>query len=410
MERWKINLGVLWVGTFLQMSGMSMVLPFLSLYIKELGVTDPNEISVWAGLVFSANFVTAFLFQPIWGKLSDRYGRKIMLLRSGFGMAIVNILLGLSTNVWHLLILRLLNGTISGFIPAANALVAANTPKEKSGFALGILQSGAVSGSIIGPFIGGLLADQFGFRTIFFITGSLLLAATTLTMLVVREKFDVEKAKQESNVSVLAGFRQIIAFRGIPAMYTVTFITQLALTGTMPLMPVFIEEMHGPVPSLAFYAGLVSSISGFSNVIFAPILGRLGDRFGSERVLRISLICTGLSFIPQAFVHNVWQLLIVRFLQGLFIGGLMPSVNALIRRNVPDTMISRAFSFNQSFLSLGNLIGPSVSGVLSIWMGIRGLFLLSAVLMLLNAIWVSRAIVGHLSNDHADHAAEQSRQ
>ena len=113
MERWKINLGVLWVGTFLQMSGMSMVLPFLSLYIKELGVTDPNEISVWAGLVFSANFVTAFLFQPIWGKLSDRYGRKIMLLRSGFGMAIVNILLGLSTNVWHLLILRLLNGTIS---------------------------------------------------------------------------------------------------------------------------------------------------------------------------------------------------------------------------------------------------------------------------------------------------------
>jgi len=396
MERWKLNLAVLWVGTFLTMAGMSMIIPFISLYIKELGVTDPDAISVWSGLIFSANFITAFLFQPLWGKLSDRYGRKIMLLRSGFGMSIVIILMGLASSVWHLLLLRVLNGTVSGFIPAANALIAANTPKERSGFAMGTLQSGSVSGSVIGPFIGGLLADWFGFRIIFFITGSCLLAATILTMLVVREKFDSTTAKAAPNVSILNGFRQIMTFPGVFAMFTVSFVTQLALTGTMPLMPVFIEEMHGAIPNLAFYAGLVSSVTGFSNVIFAPLLGRTGDRFGSEKVLRISLVCAGLSFIPQAFVHNVWQLMAIRFVQGMFIGGLLPSVNALIRRNVPDSMISRAFSFNQSFLSLGNLIGPTVSGMLSIWMGIRGLFILSAVLMLINAIWVGRAIVGHL--------------
>jgi MFS family permease len=396
MERWKLNLAVLWVGTFLTMAGMSMIIPFISLYIKELGITDPDEISLWAGLIFSANFITAFLFQPLWGKLSDRFGRKIMLLRSGFGMSIVIILMGLATNVWHLLLLRLLNGTVSGFIPAANALVAANTPKERSGFAMGTLQSGSVSGSVIGPFMGGLLADWFGFRIIFFITGSLLLSATILSMIVVREKFNAAQAKAAPNVSILTGFRQIIGYPGMFALFTVTFVTQLALSGTMPLMPVFIEEMHGPVPNLAFYAGLVSSVTGFSNVIFSPLLGRVGDRFGSDRVLRLSLICAGLSFIPQAFVHSVWQLMAVRFLQGMFIGGLLPSVNALIRRNVQDTMISRAFSFNQSFLSLGNLIGPTASGILTLWMGIRGLFILSAVLMIMNALWVGRAVVGHI--------------
>jgi len=402
MERWKINLAVLWVGTFLTLAGMSMIIPFISLYVQELGVTDPKEVSVWAGLIFSANFVTAFIFQPVWGKLSDRYGRKIMLLRSGFGMSIVIILMGTATNVWHLLLLRMLNGTVSGFVPAANALVAASTPKDRSGFAMGTLQSGAVSGSVIGPFIGGLLADWFGFRVIFFITGFLLLTATILSMLVVKEKFDRSRAKAAPNVSVLKGFRQIVSYRGVLAMYTVTLVTQLALSGTSPLMPVFIAEMHSQIPNLAFYAGLVSSVTGFSNVLFSPILGRAGDRFGSDRVLRLSLICAGLSFIPQAFVTNIWQLLAIRFFQGLFIGGLLPSVNALIRRAIPDTMISRAFSFNQSFLSLGNLIGPTVSGFLSVWIGIRGLFILSAILMLLNAIWVGKALVGHLAGKEAD--------
>lgn len=393
MERWKLNLAVLWVGTFLTMAGMSMIIPFISLYVKELGVTDPDAVSVWAGVIFAANFVTAFIFQPLWGKLSDRYGRKIMLLRSGIGMSIVIILMGLAGNVWHLLLLRLLNGTVSGYIPAANALVAANTPKERSGFAMGTLQSGAVAGSVIGPFLGGLLAGWFGFRVIFFITGSLLLAATLLSLFVVKESFNKEEAKAAPNVSVWRGFLQVIQFPGVLAMFTVTLVTQFALSGTMPLIPVFIEEMHGAIPLLAFYAGLVSSITGISNVIFSPILGRLGDNHGSEKILRLSLFCAGLSFLPQAFVSNIWQLLVFRFLQGMFIGGLLPSVNALIRRSIPDLMISRAFSFNQSFMSLGNLIGPLLCSLLSIWIGIRGLFIMSAVLMVANAVVVSRSLV-----------------
>ena len=164
MEPWKKNLGVLWIGQFLVMGGMTMIMPFMSLYLQSprIGITDPHEIATWSGVIFAGNFVTAFLFQPLWGKLSDKYGRKMMLLRSGFGMAIVMVLMGFATSPWHLLVLRMVNGTISGFNPAAVSLVSATTPKEKMGFAMGTLQSGGIAGTILGPFLGGLLADAWG--------------------------------------------------------------------------------------------------------------------------------------------------------------------------------------------------------------------------------------------------------
>src|SRR6476660_7826592 len=115
MVRWKVNLMVLWLGQFLVMGGMTMIMPFMPLYLQELGMKNPHEIATWAGIIFAGNFVTSFLFQPFWGGLADRYGRRVMLLRSGFGMAIVISLMGFAGNAWQLLLLRMLNGTISGF-------------------------------------------------------------------------------------------------------------------------------------------------------------------------------------------------------------------------------------------------------------------------------------------------------
>jgi len=173
MQQWKLNLIILWFGSFLAMAGMTMVTPFLALYLQhDIGLTDTHQIALWSGFIFAANFFTSFIFQPIWGKFADKYGRKVMLLRSGFGMAAVTALMGLAQTPWHLLLLRMLNGTISGFNPAAVALVSSTTPKERMGFAMGVLQSGVVAGSILGPLIGGVLADWVGYRPIFYITGT----------------------------------------------------------------------------------------------------------------------------------------------------------------------------------------------------------------------------------------------
>lgn len=389
MEQWKKNLIVLWFGQFLVMGGMTMIIPFLTLYLQfELGLSDPHEIGVWAGFIFAGNFVTAFIFQPIWGKLADRYGRKMMLLRSGFGMAIVMVMMGFATNPWHLLLLRMLNGTISGFNPASIALISATTPKERMGFAMGTIQSGAMAGTILGPLMGGLLVDAVGYRPIFYITGALLFMASLLALFVVKESFDLAKAATRVQASVMDGLKRISRIPQLMSLYGVTFLIQFAMMSPMTLIPLFVQELHGSLENIAFLAGFVGSVTGLSNMLASPLLGKLSDRIGAERVLAVSLVGAALAFIPQALADSVLMLLLARFGLGLFLGGLIPAVNSLIRAHTPDGMESRAYSFNSSTMSLGNMIGPITGGALSGYIGIQGLFVMSAILMLLNGVWV----------------------
>ncbi|MGF9913297.1 MFS transporter [Paenibacillus ehimensis] len=393
MAKWQVNLIVLWVGQFLVMAGMTMIVPFLPLYLQELGLHEPHAVATWAGVIFAGNFVTSFIFQPIWGGLADRYGRKVMLLRSGFGMAVVMTLMGFSTSAWHLLLLRLLNGTVSGFVPAGVALMSATTPREKVGFAMGTLQSGSVAGSILGPFLGGLLAEWIGFRNIFFVTGATLFAASLLAAVLVKETFDAKKALQKPKQSMLAAFNELRGISQLPSLYSVTFLIQFSLLSVMPLLPLFVQQLHGQDEMLAFYAGLVGSVTGFSNMIASPVFGKLSDRIGPEKILVTCLLGAAVASVPQAFVENVWQLCAARFFLGIFLGGLLSTVNALIRKYTPNGMESRSYSFNTSALALGNMLGPVAGGAISGVMTIQQLFLVSAVLLLINGLWARKSIL-----------------
>lgn len=389
MKTWKVNLIVLWLGLFLVNAGMTMITPFLSLYLaRDLHVQGEHQIGLWAGTIFAANFATSFIFQPLWGKLSDKYGRKIMLLRSGFGMAIVITLMGFATQPWHLLVLRLLNGTISGFNPAAVSLVSGTTPEKRMGFAMGTIQSGNVAGTILGPLIGGLLAEWVGFRPIFYITGSLLFVASILALLFVRENFDRQKAAREPQISVLQGFRELNKTPQLTALFAVTFLLQFAMLSPMSLLPLYVEKLHGLATNVPFWAGFVIAVTGISNMVTSPLLGKLSDSVGAHRILTVSLLGAAATLIPQAFVHTVWQLIVIRFIMGIFMGGLLPSVNALIRFYTPKGMESRAYGFNGSTLALGNMLGSLIGGFLSGYIGIEGIFIISGILLFINTIWV----------------------
>ncbi|MEW4369019.1 MFS transporter [Paenibacillus kandeliae] len=405
-EAWQINLMVLWVGQFLVNAGMTMIVPFIALYLsQDIGVQGEHRVALWAGFIFAANFVTSFIFQPLWGKLSDQYGRKVMLLRSGFGMAIVFTAMGFATQAWHLLALRLINGTISGFNPAATSLISSNTPKEKMGFAMGISQSGTVAGTILGPLIGGILADTIGFRYIFYITGSCIFLATLLALFSVRETFDRSAAAQMPKTSVLSGLRELSLTPQLPALFTVTLLLQFALISPMTLLPLYVQKLQGTTENLALWSGLVSAVTGLSNMLMAPILGKASDKYGAHRILTFSLIGAALMLIPQAFVQNVEQLIIVRFLMGLCMGGLLPSVNSLIRYYTPDGMESRAFGFNSSTNALGNMTGSVMGGVLAGFIGVEGLFVLSGILLMLNMLWVRARLYSKPSGDRHSKSA-----
>jgi len=394
MERWKINLAVLWFGQFFVLSGMTMIIPFLSLYIQnDLGISNPDEVAWWTNVIYAANFITAFIMQPMWGSVADRYGRKVMLLRSGFGMAVVMTLMGFATNVWQLFLLRVLNGLIAGFVPASNALMSATAPKNRIGFAMGTLQSGAVAGTILGPLLGGVLAEWAGYRPIFYITGASTFAASLLAWLVVKENFVRKEAAGGKKESMAGDFRRLIRAKQVPALFAATIGIQAALQSSALLIPLFVTELHGP-ELIALYAGIVASVTGFSNMAASPLLGKAADRIGHARVLVFCLAGGALTFVPQAFVGNVWQLAACRFFLGLFMGGMLPAVHALLRLYTPDGMESRAFGYNSSAFSLGNMLGPLLGGILVGWTGIRGLFLAACAMLLANAAWVWATLRG----------------
>lgn len=387
MEQWRKNMYVLWLGQFLVMAGMTMIIPFLPLYIQELGVTDEKSVKVWAAFIYAANFLTAAVFSPIWGRLADRYGRKIMVLRSGYLMAVIIMLFGFATNVYQVLALRLLNGMISGFTPSGISIVASSAPKDKVGYALGFLQSGAVAGTIMGPLIGGLMVEWFGFRTIFNVTGLLLFAATTLVLFLVKESFKPDLTEDKGSMG--ADLRSVFQIRQVPSFFAVTFIIQFSLLSSMPLLPLFVQELQPGGSYIALLAGLVGAVTGLANMLFSPRLGRLGDRIGSEKVLLFCMLGASLVFIPHAFVTALWQLYLLRFMLGIAIGGLNPSVNALLRRSIPQAMVSRVYGFNTTFTCLGNLAGPLIGGLLATKYGIQGVFVMSSAFLLVCALWVN---------------------
>lgn len=383
MGLWRRNLYILMGSQFLVMGAMTMIVPFLPLYLQEMGVTDPEKNQMWAGLIFGINFLSAFVMAPVWGSLADKKGRKIMVLRSGFGMSVVMILTGLATSPLQLLLLRLLNGTISGFIPASISLVATNTPRERVGYALGMLQSGGVAGSIMGPFIGGVLAELIGFRMIFYLTGALLGIASLVVLFFVKEERLPEKKSQSAGFFADGSF--ILHQRSLLILFATGFLIQFAMLGPQPQMPLFVERLGAPGGYIAFFAGLVMAVTGVANLIASPLLGRLGDRIGSDRVMVYAMTAAALFFIPHALVTSVWQLLVLRFLLGLCLGGLLPSLHALVRHYAPSGKESTVYGYNSSAIALGNMMGPIVGGFLTVWIDIRGLFLVTAGLLLIGA-------------------------
>ncbi|MEO1772563.1 multidrug resistance protein [Enterococcus sp. AZ071] len=385
---WQKNLIVLWFGTFMAGIGFSLVMPFMSLYIDTLGHYTSQELNLWSGVTFSSTFLVTAIVSPLWGRLADQKGRKLMLLRASLGMAVVIGLMGLVTNVYQLIGLRLLQGIFSGYISNATALVATGTPREKSGQVLGTLATGSVTGTLLGPLVGGTTASIFGYRYTFFITSGILFLVFLLSMFLVHEEFTpVEK---KDMIPARQMIRELKYPHLILGMFLTTMIIQASNNSISPIISLYIRQLMHNHGNVTFVSGVIASIPGIATLIAAPRLGRLGDRIGSEKILGIGLLFAIVVYLPMAIVQNVWQLAFLRFLVGISDACLLPAVQTLITKYSPQNAAGRIFSYNQSFQAAGNVVGPMIGSSVSSIFGYRGVFLSTSLLVLINYLSVHR--------------------
>ena len=383
MEQWKRNVYICTLAAFITSAGMSQLAPMLPLYIQSLGVDEPGQVARWAGIVFAMNFVTLAIFSPIWGRLSDRYGRKIMCLRAVVWLGVINFGMGMAQQVWHLVVLRLMQGALSGFLATAMPLVSSESPKKRAGWALGLFFTGQISGSLIGPLLGGWLAETVGFRNTYFVVGVMCLFSS-LAILGIHE---TRKPVNENVVSYSnrEAFRSLARPSLLYGIFLTTFTFQFSLMCVQPILTVYIAGLVPESDHIALISGAVFSSAGFASALFGSRLGALSDRIGAQKVLFCSLLVACLVSVPQAFVTAPWQLGFLRFIHGIAVAGLMPSVNHLIKEASPPEFLGRMYGFNQSFQFVGMSSGAIFGGYIAEHFGISVLFFIAAAMLMTSA-------------------------
>ncbi|MDW0111486.1 MFS transporter [Sporosarcina aquimarina] len=381
MDIQKRNFIIIWISNFLVAGTMTMIMPFLSLYIETFGDYSDAYVQKWSGLVFGATFISALIMSPIWGRIADKYGFKPILIINGFGIAISVFLMGFIHSVEAFFILRLLNGVVTGFIPTSLAFISANTKREEAGKRLGTLQMGSVTGTLFGPVLGGLLADAFGFQYTFVITSISVIIAALIIIFGIKEQ---HKLKNVSGVvySRKTILSSLIHHRLMLNVMVVTALIQIGNFSIQPLLSLYVAQLTD-AKDVAFLAGITFSAAGVGNLLFARKWGKLGDDIGYEKVLGFLLLLSFIFIIPQAFVGSLWQLVIWRLLFGISMGGMIPITTALVRREAPLDIQGEVMGYNTSFRFLGNIIGPMFGGIVSGFVGISSVFISTGVLFLL---------------------------
>ncbi len=382
-------------------------MPFLPRFISELGVTE--NLYTWSGLTYAITFVASSIMSPIWGNLADRYGRKPMIIRSGISIGVIYMLMSFVTNPYQLFGLRMLNGALSGFIPSAIALVATNTPENQVGRALAVLQTGTASGSILGPLLGGTLAQVLGIRMTMRVASVLVLMAAVLVIFGVKEKV---LGAGKVRTSVLQDLRLAISNKTLLALMIAAMMINASIQSLEPILANFVPMLRqetfvesfthllfGTGDAHEFVVGFIFSLPAIATVIAAPRWARLGERMGYARLLSLGLMAAGLLVMPQSLVGTVGWLVFLRFVYGLMTAAVQPAINATLATVVHPSFRGRAYGINTSAMFIGSVVGPSLGGWVADGFGPRAVFLVTGGLLLASSFWVHRSLVNRDPNE-----------
>ncbi len=382
---WKVVLAILTVNVTMMSASYTMIIPFLPLYLVHELKVDPEVVNLWTGAIFAVCFAVTAVMAPVWGRLSDSRGRKLMVIRSSSLIALAYFLGGMVQTPLQLFFVRILQGFAAGLWPASLSLMSSYAPRNQAGICMGIMQSAHICGGIIGPLFGGVLAENFGMRVSFFMSGSALTLITLITLLFIKEPPRPETAGPGKKVQTTS-FGTMLRNPSIRMLLLCSALTNMVLMMLQPIMALYVGELHGTLDDLMIVSGIVFSLSGIAGVIAAPIWGRLGQARGFFKMEVISLFAGGILTAAQFIPNTLIPFAALNFVAGLGMAGILPSANSMVVVNTKTSERGTAFGLLFSAQKIGGTAGPLISGVIATYIHISWVFPLAGSLLILMSI------------------------
>lgn len=387
---WKFCLAILTCNVVFMSSSYTMLIPFLPMYLtRELGV-DAASVNIWSGVVFSSTFLISAIMAPIWGRMADRRGKRLMAIRASLLLSISYFLGCIVTSPLQLTFMRMFQGFASGLWPMELAIMTIYAPPKKLGICLGIMQGALTAGGIIGPLFGGILAESFGMRMSFFLAaGALFLNFVVLVFFIKEPPTDTAAA----DTAAAGAEGEKVSLWKIPVirlMLVSAALVQVVILIVQPILTTYISHLAGELDNLVFISGLIFSLGGFSSAITAPLWGRFGQHHGFVKALRLSLVLAGIFFFVQAIPDTLYAFAASQFAIGLFFSGIYPSINAILAEKTSASIKGRVFGLMFSAQQVGAMGGPILGGVIATFLGMKYVFLAAGALLLFISIAVQR--------------------
>lgn len=379
-DSWQRNLFFVALSQFIAMVGMSSFVPFMPLFVVDLGVTDPQTAKFWSGMVFAGPYFLSIVFVPFWGYLGDKYGKKLMLIRAIFGLTIAVFLMGFSQNIYHFFLLRVLQGAISGMVAAALTFTASNTPFEKTGYAIGILSSFQSAGNIVGPLFGGMISDLLGFRFTFIFVASLIFISGILVWYFVKE--NNTSIINEKELGFIRNLKSASSSKIILFLMLLLVLAQAGIQFTNPIFPFFLEKLHTPQQILSTVTGIFVGIVGLMSIFFAPYWGRRNDNKDYRKTLGVSTAVIGVAGILHIFMPHYLLLFPLRLIIGIFYAAVIPTLYSAMNKYSTESNRGSVMGLASSANLFGSLIAFVSCGVVSSLFGLEITFVLSGLILL----------------------------
>jgi DHA1 family multidrug resistance protein-like MFS transporter len=371
---WQRNLAVVWLAQFLSLLGFSVAMPFLPFYVQELGVEDPGAIKLWVSAITAAGSLTMAVCAPLWGMVADRYGRRPMMLRAGFGGAFVLTCMGLAPSVRWLLILRLIQGTLTGTVTAAQTLISVHTPNHRTGFAMGVLSTAVFTGTMGGNVLGGALAESFGYRTVFFVGAVVLLFSALLILFGVRENF-VRRSGGTSRRRMRVSVGRVLA--AWPILVLIGFMA-FCRRFDLPMFPLFVQQVKGTLQGAALWTGSLHAIGSVAALLAGVALGWLADRVSPARIGKLSALGAGILMVAHGMAGGYLQLAAVRFGLLFCAGGLDPVFQIWLAKATHHRHRGILFGWALTTKSVGWTVAPLISGGVAAAFGLSWVYFTGA--------------------------------